>query len=39
MHVGTGSLIYAIPVPPIYRRFVGPAHLGEVSGEIMRVCE
>jgi hypothetical protein len=27
MDIGTGSLIYAIPVPPTYGRFFGPAHL------------
>jgi Protein of unknown function (DUF295) len=39
MDIGTGTLIYAIPAPPTYGRFIGPAHLVEVSGEILRVCE
>lgn len=37
--IDTGTLICAIPVPPSHGDLVGPAHLVEVSGEILRVCE
>jgi Protein of unknown function (DUF295) len=39
MDIDTGALIYAIPEPQTHDYFVGPAHLVEVSGEILRVCE